>query len=98
MILKKITLFLLSAVVLMSCGDDEMKSPSFKHVAILNMDNILNPNTISASKTSYSGRNICHVDSGQGFGIGYILQLPDSLIGKTIGVSVNAWVRTGKLD
>lgn len=92
---KKTLLFLASGLILISCGDDEVRSPKFKHIENLNMDNIRNVSTILESPTAYSGKNICHVDSGKSYGVIYDYLVPDSLVGKQLAVSIDAWVRTG---
>ncbi len=98
MIVKKIIFCICAALILVSCGEDNSKAPLFKHNVILNMDNIANANTIVPSETAHSGKNICRIDSGQGFGIGYTFSLPDSLIGKTIAIDLDAWLRSGKTE
>jgi len=80
------------------CGDDSVEAPPFKHMVNLNMDNFGNTQTIMESATAHSGTKICHLDSGQGFGFFYSLNVPDSLIGKALSISIDSWIRTGKTD
>ena len=46
---------------------------------IENMDNISNYNTIVESSTAHSGKKICHIDSGNRFGLIYTFLIPDSI-------------------
>jgi hypothetical protein len=96
--LKKTLLHLAAGLCLMSCGDDFIKSAPFKHVEILSMDNLRNLNTIIESPTAHSGKNVCHVDSGQNYGLIYDYLLPDSLVGKQLAISFDTWVKTGKVE
>jgi len=81
-----------------SCGDDEIQSAPFNQSINLNMDNFNNMITIVESASAHSGKKICHLDSGQNYGFYYTLNIPDSLIGKDLVVSIDSWVRTGKKD
>ncbi len=95
--MKKI-LIVISSLVFFGCGDDEKNAPLFKQIENLNMDNISNYNTIVESSTAHSGKKICHIDSGNRFGLIYTFLIPDSLVGKNLVVNISAWIRTGNLN
>src|ERR1044071_847557 len=99
----KAKIYLFFSAILVSffitgCGDDSVESSSFKYSLNFNMDNLLNFHTITANPNSHSGKKICRVDSGTQYGFAYILNVPDSLVGKHISVSIDCWVRTGSKD
>ncbi|MGZ3883611.1 MAG: hypothetical protein ACXVP0_01470 [Bacteroidia bacterium] len=62
------------------------------------MENIKNLNTIVESPTAHSGKNVSRIDSGKDFGLIYTYNIPDSLVGKQLAVSVNAWVKSGNIE
>lgn len=90
--------FIIIAVFLTGCGDYDMPTAPFRQSVNLNMDNYNNLITVIESPNAHSGKKICHLDSGQIYGFIYTLNIPDSLIGKDLDVSIDSWVRTGKKD
>lgn len=97
---KNLLLFslILTCFFTVSCGDDSAEASPFKYMVELNMDNFGNTQTIMENPSAHSGTKICHVDSGQNFGLFYTLNVPDSLIGKALLISIESWIRTGKTD
>jgi hypothetical protein len=85
-------------ILLSSCGDDAVESQPFKQSINFNMDNLGNLNTLVENPNAHSGKKICHLDSGITYGFYYTFNIPDSLAGRTISCSIDAWARTGKLD
>jgi hypothetical protein len=96
--MKKTILFLCTAVLLASCGDDSVRPCPFKHIEKLDIDNgIINYHTYMEGD-AHSGKKFSRAAAGEpSFGFGYIYQLPDTLKGETVIVDIDSWVRTGDL-
>jgi hypothetical protein len=100
--MKKVVLFfatVLGTLTLMTSCDGGSASAAFRQVETIDMDHgIFNYHSIIEGTDAHSGKKFARVDSGAGFGLGYIYQIPDSLKGKVLTVNIDAWTRSGDLS
>jgi len=92
------TCLVLTCFFICCSGDDEIEPAPFNMNVNLNMDNFNNLGYVVESPNAHSGKKICHLDSGVNFGFYYSLNVPDSLIGKPLKISIDSWIRSGKKD
>lgn len=79
-----------------TCVNEEPKPETFSHYANFDFDRgLFNTQTIIEGNDAHSGTKYSRATTGNNFGIGFSYSLPDSLKGKQVYVSVNAWTRTG---
>jgi hypothetical protein len=97
--MKKKLFFILpfaAMLVLNSCSEEEVQIP-FRHVQEIDLDHgVLNYQTV-VDGDAHTGKKFSRITPGNNFGLGYSYALADSLKGKAIAVTVNAWVRSGDL-
>lgn len=99
--MKKTTSFfmaVLGTIILMtSCSSTEVAP--FRQVTNIDLDHgIFNYQTVIEGTDAHSGKKFARVDSASSFGLGYSYLIPDSLRGKVISVTIDAWTRTGDMS
>ncbi len=88
--------FILMSILIVSCSSEPVKE-KYRHVETIDFDkSFLNLNTLIEGD-AHTGKKFSRADVGNNFGFGYTYAIPDSLKGKDLVVSINAWVRTGDL-
>lgn len=84
-------------VSLLSSCSEEAPRQKFKHVETIDLDrSFINLQTIIEGD-AHTGKKFSRADVGNNFGLGYSYLIPDTLKGKDLLVTINAWVRTGDL-
>ena len=101
--MKKAVLFFMASVAALpfftACEGAGESASGFRHIEIVDPDHgLMNSQTFIEGADGHTGRRFSRADSINPFGMGYSYLIPDSMIGKAITVSVDAWVRSGDLS
>lgn len=79
--------------------EEELLGENFSFTQVFDMDNgITNTLSYKEGADAHSGKWFSRTDSAVNFGFAYTYILPDSMMGRTVDLSAEGWVRTGDLS